>query len=91
VLGNPRIGINDNFFEVGGTSLRAVQVVAMIKRELGRTLSIVSVFECPTVRLLAARLGEAGAGAAAATAAATAAAAVRGRERRYNTMRTRAS
>jgi len=91
VLGNPRIGIDDNFFEVGGTSLRAVQVVAMIKRELGRTLSIVSVFECPTVRLLAARLGEAGAGAAAATAAATAAAAVRGRERRYNTMRTRAS
>jgi len=91
VLGNPRIGIDDNFFEVGGTSLRAVQVVAMIKRELNRTLSIVSVFECPTVRLLAARLNGTPGGATAATATATAAAAVRGRERRYNTMRPRAS
>jgi len=90
VLGNPRIGIDDNFFEVGGTSLRAVQVVATIKRELGRTLSIVNVFECPTVRLLAARLSGSSAGAGAATAPATAAAA-RGRDRRYNTARKRVS
>jgi acyl carrier protein len=56
VLGKPRIGMNDNFFEAGGTSLRAVQVIAMIKKELNRTLSIVSLFECPTVALLAAKL-----------------------------------
>jgi FkbH-like protein/FkbM family methyltransferase len=57
VLGRPRIGLNDNFFEVGGTSLKAVQVVATIKRELHQTLSIVNLFECPTVKLLAAKLG----------------------------------
>jgi hypothetical protein len=56
VLGRPRIGLNDNFFEAGGTSLRAVQVIATIKRELKQSLSIVSLFECPTVALLAAKL-----------------------------------
>jgi FkbH-like protein/FkbM family methyltransferase len=56
VLGRPRIGINDNFFEAGGTSLRAVQVVAMVKKELKQNLSIVNLFECPTVRLLAANM-----------------------------------
>jgi acyl carrier protein len=56
VLDQPRIGINDNFFEVGGTSLKAVQVIALIKKELKRTLSMVSLFACPTVKLLAAEL-----------------------------------
>jgi FkbH-like protein/FkbM family methyltransferase len=87
VLGRPQIGMNDNFFEAGGTSLRAVQVIAMIKKELKQTLSIVSLFECPTVTLLAAKLnatsGEAHGG--------TTAAALRGQQRRHNTMRRRAS
>jgi acyl carrier protein len=56
VLSRPRIGINNNFFEVGGTSLSAVQLVATIKRELKQTLSIVNLFECPTVKLLAAKM-----------------------------------
>jgi acyl carrier protein len=59
VLGRSRIGINDNFFDVGGTSLKAVQVVAMLKKELKRDLSIVSLFEYPTVSLLAAKLSSA--------------------------------
>jgi acyl carrier protein len=56
VLGRPHIGLNDNFFEAGGTSLRAVQVIAMIKKELKKTLSIVTLFECPTIKLLGAKL-----------------------------------
>ena len=87
VLGRPQIGMNDNFFEFGGTSLRAVQVIAMIKKELKQTLSIVNLFECPTVTLLAAKLsamsGEAHGG--------TAVAALRGQRRRYNTIRRDAS
>jgi acyl carrier protein len=55
-LGTSRIGINDNFFEAGGTSLKAVQVIAMLKKELNRNLSIVSLFEYPTVALIAAKL-----------------------------------
>jgi len=56
VLGRTGIGLNVNFFEVGGTSLKAVQVVTMIRKELNHSLSIVSLFECPTIALLAARL-----------------------------------
>ena len=87
VLGRPRLGMNENFFEVGGTSLRAVQVIAMIKKELNRTLSIVSLFECPTVTLLAAKLS--GASGEAPGATTTAAAAQRGQQRRYNTLETK--
>jgi acyl carrier protein len=89
VLGRPRIGMNDNFFEVGGTSLRAVQVIAMIKKELNQTLSIVSLFECPTVTLLAAKLSAASGEAQGETTVAVAA--QRGQQRRYNTMRRKAS
>jgi FkbH-like protein/FkbM family methyltransferase len=55
-IGNLRIGMNDNFFEAGGSSLKAVQVVATIRRELNLHLSIVNIFECPTVGLLSEKL-----------------------------------
>jgi FkbH-like protein/FkbM family methyltransferase len=88
VLGRPRIGLSDNFFEAGGTSLRAVQVVATIRRDLKQRLSIVQLFECPTVRLLAARLS-APAGSAQGHATASTAAA-RGQRRRVVNVRRRA-
>jgi FkbH-like protein/FkbM family methyltransferase len=87
VLGRPRIGMNDNFFEVGGTSLRAVQVIATIKKELKQTLSIVSLFECPTVALLAARLGA----TTRTKDKEDGKAALRGQQRRYKTMRRKAA
>jgi len=89
VLGRPQIGMNDNFFEAGGTSLRAVQVVAVIKKELQQTLSIITMFECPTVALLAAKLSVMSEESHDGTE--TAAAALRGQQRRYNIMRRRAS
>jgi FkbH-like protein/FkbM family methyltransferase len=55
-IGNPRIGLDDNFIEAGGTSLKAVQVIATLRRELQVQLSIVNIFECPTVRLLCEKL-----------------------------------
>ena len=88
VLGMRRIGLDDNFFEVGGTSLRAVQVLAMIKQDLRQTLSIVSLFECPTVRLLAARMS---AGTDARPSDSASAAVQRGQNRRYNLSRQRGS
>jgi len=86
-LGRPRIGMNDNFFEAGGTSLRAVQVIAMIKKELKQNVSIVSLFECPTIKLLSAKLnaapccpqGQLNGGAAG----------MRGQQRRYKAIRRR--
>lgn len=85
VLGRPGIGLNVNFFEVGGTSLKAVQVIAMIRKELKQNLPIISLFECPTVRLLAARLS-ATAGSPSSEPS-TARAAVRGRQRRSRARR----
>ncbi|PYJ83188.1 MAG: hypothetical protein DME22_16440 [Verrucomicrobia bacterium] len=84
VLGRPRIGMNDNFFEAGGTSLRAVQVIAMIKKELKKTLSIVTLFECPTIRLLGAKLNAAAYSPQGASNAG--AAEIRGQQRRHKTI-----
>jgi acyl carrier protein len=56
VLGLRKIGLNDNFFEVGGTSLKAVQLMATLKKDMKIDLSIVTLFECPTVSLLTKKL-----------------------------------
>jgi hypothetical protein len=70
---------------VGGTSLKAVQVITMIRKQLNQNLSIVSLFECPTVTLLAARLGATGRNPS--SEASPSGAAVRGQQRRSRAMR----
>lgn len=87
VLGKPEIGINHNFFDLGGTSLKAVQVVALIQKELGSTLSVTNLFECPTIRLLAKKLNGVVAPVTGRTEAN--AAQIRGQRRRYAAERTR--
>jgi FkbH-like protein/FkbM family methyltransferase len=77
VLRRAHVDVHDNFFDVGGTSLDAVQVVAQIQRRLRRPMSIVTLFEAPTVAALAARLDRGG-----GSADASARAARRGRQRR---------
>ncbi|MGQ4491187.1 amino acid adenylation domain-containing protein [Streptomyces sp. SAS_281] len=52
VLGLGRIGIHDNFFEVGGDSILAIQVVARAQEE-GLHLSPYDLFTNPTVAALA--------------------------------------
>jgi hypothetical protein len=85
VLGRPGIGSNVNFFEAGGTSLKAVQVIAMIRKEVKQNLSVISLFECPTVRLLTARLSVTPERLSSEPIAAGAA--LRGRQRRSRAMR----
>jgi hypothetical protein len=70
---------------VGGTSLKAVQVITMIRKQLHQNLSIVSLFECPTVTLLAARLGAKG--RSPSSEPSTSGAALRGQQRRSRAMR----
>jgi acyl carrier protein len=53
VLGRQNIGPDANFFDLGGDSLTALQVIALLKAQLGRELPIVTFFESPTVALLA--------------------------------------
>jgi FkbH-like protein/FkbM family methyltransferase len=56
VLGISKVGLKDNFFEIGGSSLKAVQLIAKIRKELGFNFSLVKLFECPTVQSLALHL-----------------------------------
>lgn len=53
VIGVDRIGRRDHFFEIGGHSLTAVQVIARIDRELGRSLPPHLLFAHPTLERFA--------------------------------------
>jgi acyl-coenzyme A synthetase/AMP-(fatty) acid ligase/acyl carrier protein len=52
-LGHDRIGVHDEFFALGGTSLLALRLVADIRRELGAVVSIADLFQGPTIAELA--------------------------------------
>jgi acyl carrier protein len=56
VLRIETLGIDDNFFDLGGTSLQGMQIVKEIQDRLGVALSPIAVFEAPTVRKLAMRV-----------------------------------
>jgi amino acid adenylation domain-containing protein len=56
VLGHDRIGIHDNFFQIGGDSMRAVRVTKALERLFNRILSPATLFEHFTIRTLAAYL-----------------------------------
>ncbi|MEU8046839.1 amino acid adenylation domain-containing protein [Micromonospora echinofusca] len=56
-----RIGRDDNFFHIGGHSLMATRLVNMVRQTLAEEVPLRLLFERPTVRGLAAALGDAGA------------------------------
>ncbi|HEX3647191.1 MAG TPA: SDR family NAD(P)-dependent oxidoreductase [Pseudonocardiaceae bacterium] len=57
-LGVAQVGVTDDFFQIGGDSLVAVQLLATVRSELGVRLPMRSVFEEPTVAGVAARIEE---------------------------------
>ena len=76
LLGVERVGIHDDFFELGGSSLMAVQLTATLRQDLAVELAPSALLEAPTVAALAERIGAArrAGGAAAGGHHATAAA-----------------
>ncbi|MBP2875059.1 MULTISPECIES: non-ribosomal peptide synthase/polyketide synthase [Pseudomonas] len=50
VLRLPQVGLNDNFFEVGGHSLLAIQITSRVQAELGLEVPLVEVFQTETLR-----------------------------------------
>jgi NAD(P)-dependent dehydrogenase (short-subunit alcohol dehydrogenase family)/acyl carrier protein len=57
-LGIEKIGVYDNFFDLGGDSLTALQVIAELKKAFKRELSVVSLYEVLTTRALADMLAD---------------------------------
>jgi hypothetical protein len=57
VLGAEHIGLEDNFFDIGGTSLLLVSVHSKLQTLLNRKISIAELFAYTTVRALARSLG----------------------------------
>ena len=58
VLGHAGIGIDDDFFALGGHSLAAAQIVARLRDALGADVPVAAVFEHPTPAELARRLDQ---------------------------------
>lgn len=56
ILGLKKIGVKDNFFEIGGHSLLAAKLFAQIEKTLGKNLPLATLFQAPTIEGLAAIL-----------------------------------
>ncbi|MER6071757.1 amino acid adenylation domain-containing protein [Streptomyces sp. NPDC001817] len=56
VLAAEHVGVDDNFFEMGGHSLLVVRVQSRLTETLGRPVPVVDLFRYPTVRSLARHL-----------------------------------
>lgn len=58
VLGLERLGVHDNFFDLGGNSLIGLRMITAVKKSLAIELPIMALFEGPTVSALAKRIEE---------------------------------
>ena len=56
VLGIEKVGLEDNFFDLGGNSLISLQVLSELQREFDIPLSPILIFEAPRVSAIAKQL-----------------------------------
>ncbi|WP_406617652.1 amino acid adenylation domain-containing protein [Bacillus velezensis] len=52
VLGRERVGIDENFFEIGGHSLKASMLISRIRKTFGTDIKVKELFEQPTIKQL---------------------------------------
>ena len=70
VLAVEKVGVHDNFFDLGGDSLLITQVLSRLKPSLDRELTVIDLFRYPTVSTLAQHLKDRGKNQAATLKAA---------------------
>jgi amino acid adenylation domain-containing protein len=56
ILKIDRVGLDENFFDLGGNSILIAQVSSQLSAKLGRRISTIDLFQYPTVRTLAQHL-----------------------------------
>lgn len=71
VLGARQVSVEQDFFELGGNSLVAVQLIALIRKKIGVRLPMRSLFQVPTVAGMATLVEELRSGATGTTPAGT--------------------
>ena len=57
ILGRTQVSVTDNFFEIGGHSLKATQLISRIREQLGVSLKLSNIFAHPVLEELAGLLG----------------------------------
>ena len=62
LLGTNDLGVNDNFFMVGGNSFLGVQLIARLRETFGVEVPLRSLFEAPTIAELSAHIAQLQAG-----------------------------
>ncbi|MET0387248.1 MAG: MupA/Atu3671 family FMN-dependent luciferase-like monooxygenase [Polyangiales bacterium] len=60
VLGTTKVGIDDNFFDIGGHSLLVVKLHRLLKSQLEQDVALTDLYRFPTVRSFVARTSGAG-------------------------------
>jgi amino acid adenylation domain-containing protein len=65
VLETPRVGIHDDFFEIGGESLSMVELAVLIEKQLGVGFQLNAFVEAPTIARMARKIEAAGTGVGA--------------------------
>lgn len=52
ILGIDKIGINDSFFAIGGQSIKAIMIVAEIRKEFNVKINLETIFSNPTIKVI---------------------------------------
>jgi acyl carrier protein len=58
VLRLEKVGVHDNFFDLGGDSFLSIRVQSELMKVLGREVKVLELFRFPTIRALAEHLAE---------------------------------
>lgn len=58
VLGRDEIGLDDDFLDLGGDSILAIELMAEIEQVFGQELPMTTIYDAPTVRALAVVIAE---------------------------------